>query len=110
MTHEELKGHFEETLEDLKILLLNTKSGEYATKDDIFRNFQQASQILRIPKEKVMLMYSMKHFISIMDIIEDLSLSDVPEKNKITEKFNDMIAYLILMKTSLLEKSINFYT
>jgi len=92
------------TLHQLKILL-DSKGSEYVVEGKSrFHNFERASSLQGVPREQIMLNYSMKHFISILDTVENIR-TDLPDKEVIVEKFNDMIAYLIIIKMSLLNRN-----
>ena len=95
-------NHFNTTLEELENLIVD-KSVEYVVGKNKFHNFDRAAVIQKLSREQIMLNYSMKHFISIIDMIDKLP-QNYPNKEKVVEKFNDLITYLILMKISLINK------
>ena len=104
MTDIEFKDYLGKTFEELESLL-QSKGDEYTLTDsNILHNFDKASVIQNQPREQIILNFSMKHFVSILDMVENI-VTDVPSDSLITEKFNDMIAYLIIMKASLLQKN-----
>lgn len=89
--------------------LLDKKGDEYSIENNVFSNFEKAANIQNLYREEIMFNYSMKHFVSIIDMIQSLrgvkyTKTTLPDKDVINEKFNDMIAYLIIMKSSLLDR------
>ena len=86
-------------LEKIKSVLL-AKGKEYAKGGDRYHNFNTAARVLGTSREKALLGMMMKHYISILDIIDNpCDWSD----EAIDEKIGDMINYLILLEGMLLE-------
>ena len=87
-------------LSKIKSVLL-AKGKEYAKEGDRYHNFNVAARVLGSSREKALLGMMMKHYVSILDIIEKpCSFSD----EMIDEKIGDMINYLILLEGMLLEQ------
>lgn len=91
--------------------VLIKKEEEYASTEDRFHNFKVAARILNCTPENALLGMAMKHFVSVLDIVESLDTPnpklDIP---LIDEKIGDAINYLILLEGMLLqriEKNIN---
>ena len=86
-------------LEKIKSVLL-AKGKEYAKDGDRYHNFNVAARVLGSSREKALLGMMMKHYVSIIDIIDNpCAWSD----EIIDEKIGDMINYLILLEGMLLE-------
>lgn len=103
MRNEEFEQYLNITFKEINNLLI-IKGNEYSPDhNDRFHNFRMGARILGVQKEQVMMMYATKHMASILDIINNVN-NRIPDAEKITEKFNDMISYLIIMKASLLKE------
>lgn len=61
-------------------------------------NFEQGAKITGQIREKVLFGFALKHHISIADMRDDIEKGLIPTKEKVEEKFNDAIIYLILEK------------
>lgn len=104
MDHTEFK---ETTVETLRMVnaLLEQKGREYATDDDRFHNFVVGQEIAKsmfpeIKPSQVAFMFALKHIVSIMDMLKmDVSFTE----ERINEKINDTIVYLILIKAMLIK-------
>ena len=83
----------------IKSVLL-AKGKEYAKEGDRYHNFNVAARVLGSSREKALLGMMMKHYVSILDIIDHpCSFSN----EMVDEKIGDMINYLILLEGMLLE-------
>ena len=88
-----------ERLDKIQSILL-AKGKEYAKEGDRYHNFKVAARVLGTTQEKALLGMMIKHWVSILDIIEEPgNWSD----EVIDEKIGDMINYLILLEGMLLE-------
>ena len=86
-------------LEKIKTILMS-KAKEYAQGTNRYQNFDTAARVMGTTREQALLGMMMKHFVSILDIIEKpCNFSD----GIIDEKIGDMINYLILLEGMLLE-------
>ncbi len=85
--------------------VLSQKEEEYANMEDRFHNFKVAARILNCTPENALLGMAMKHFVSVLDIVESLDTPkpklDIP---LINEKVGDAINYLILLEGMLLQR------
>jgi hypothetical protein len=116
MTYRDFKAIYNETNAIVKDKLFGAKHKEYSTKQDMFINFKQASELLETSPHKVAFYYSTKHFISIMDILKNsfeeindvMVLNDFYSEDHINEKITDMIGYLHLIKGILSENNIRY--
>ncbi len=82
--------------------VLKSKALEYSSNDDRFHNFNVAARVMNTTPEKALLGMMMKHYVSVLDIIES---PDKATGGLIDEKIGDMINYLILLEGLLLEPS-----
>ena len=91
------------TLADLRELLI-VKGKEYRRNDNVYHNFEQGAKIKGITPEKVLDGFLLKHEISISDMTNDLDKGVLPTKEKVEEKFNDNIIYLLIKKAMILNR------
>jgi hypothetical protein len=87
--------------------LLRNKGAEYATLQDRYHNFNIASQMIEkispvTTPAKAAYCFMVKHFVSLVDL---LNADNLTNNKIIDEKIDDIIAYLVLIKGMLLEKS-----
>ena len=80
--------------------VLQSKAKEYAQGPDRYHNFNVAARVLGSSREKALLGMMMKHYVSILDIIDQPGIFS---NEIIDEKIGDMINYLILLEGMLLE-------
>tara|TARA_R110000764_G_scaffold136600_4_gene224498 strand:+ start:1806 stop:2399 length:594 start_codon:yes stop_codon:yes gene_type:complete len=99
--------HFEkvinDTLAEVKELLI-VKGREYRRNDNVYHNFDQGAKIKGITPEKVLDGFLLKHEVSISDMTNDLDKGIMPSKEKVEEKFNDNIIYLLIKKAMILNR------
>ena len=100
-------AHFEkvinDTLSEVKELLI-VKGKEYRRNDNVYHNFDQGAKIKGITPEKVLDGFLLKHEVSIADMTDDLDKGVLPSKEKVEEKFNDNIIYLLIKKSMILNR------
>lgn len=80
------------------------KGKEYQRGDNVFHNFEIASDVSGNSRESVMWMYCLKHFVSFMDILNDCEDENYPSIGHLEEKVGDIINYYILMEASIKER------
>lgn len=86
-------------------LMFNNKSFEYWVGGDPLYNFKRAGEIAREAPEKALLGMWMKHFISVLDMVEKSNATgEGPLLAVMEEKFNDMHNYLFLLEAIFKEK------
>lgn len=99
--------HFEEvvanTLAEVKELLI-VKGKEYRRNYNVYHNFDQGARIKGITPEKVLDGFLLKHEVSIADMTNDIDKGILPSKEKVEEKFNDNIIYLLIKKAMILNR------
>lgn len=98
-----LKSVLKNTLEKITTTL-HKKSIEYVRNKNPMHNFEQGAKITGQIREKVLFGFALKHHISIADMRDDIEKGLIPSKEKVEEKFNDAIIYLILEKASMLNR------
>lgn len=100
MTNKEFNVWLDEKLDDTKRVLSN-KSCEYSTEISRFHNFERAAMSAPKPnatRELAAFNMSLKHFVSIQDIIVDINENKMLSSPLfVAEKFGDMINYLFLI-------------
>ena len=72
------------------------KSKEYATDEDRLANFRQPTSMLGISPAEVCLMYQMKHIASISKIAKETSQGELPTKELLQEKCQDVLNYTLI--------------
>ena len=85
---------------------LSIKGQQYATEIDRFHNFNRAAKILNTTPEKALLGFMMKHFVSVLDILEGIENGKTPDLSMWDEKLGDLDCYLHLLD-GLVMKRIN---
>jgi hypothetical protein len=93
----------EDTLKEISSLLI-VKGKEYRRNNDPFHNFNEGSKSTGEIPEKVLKGFLLKHEISINDMVQDLEQGILPTKEKVNEKFNDNIIYLLIQKAMILHR------
>lgn len=96
---------FDEILErriELIRSVLKSKAKEYAITDRL-HNFNRAARMLEIPRQKALAGMMSKHWVSILDILDNFGKGEPPAIGMIEEKIGDAINYLILLEAMLKE-------
>ena len=91
------------TLIDIRDLLI-TKGKEYRRNGNVYHNFEQAAAMTGMSREKVLDGFLLKHEISINDMTNDLENGILPTRDKVEEKFNDNLIYLLIKKAMILDR------
>lgn len=81
--------------------ILINKAKEYSVNGDRLHNFNVASRIMNQSREKCLIGFMMKHFVSIMDMVDNFEPNNpdtVPTKYLIEEKIGDAVNYLVLLE------------
>lgn len=87
---------------------LNTlalKEQEYSSDVSRFHNFDIAARIINTTPEKALVGMWIKHFVSLLDIVESIE-HIVPSRNLLIEKVTDSINYIILLYGMIEERRI----
>jgi hypothetical protein len=91
------------TLIDIRELLI-TKGIEYRRNGNVYHNFEQGAAMTGTSREKVLDGFLLKHEISINDMTNDLESGILPTREKVEEKFNDNLIYLLIKKAMILDR------
>ena len=94
------------TLEQIKDLLI-VKCKEYRRKNNPYHNFEVGAEKTGKTRIEILRGFSLKHSISIDDIIEDFENGTPPNVEKVNEKYNDLITYLLIEKSMMIEYCLN---
>lgn len=107
MNYTETSKNFDEvinkTLNDLKELL-TVKGKEYRRNGNPFHNFDTGAQMTGDTREKVLYGFLLKHLISVNDMRNDLNEGNLPTKEKVEEKYNDILVYFLIEKASMIDR------
>lgn len=87
---------------------LSKKGLEYSTETDKMHNFNQGAAFTGKIREEVLLGFALKHWISIMDIIENLKQNKLPTRELLDEKIGDWVNYMCLLEVSIVDKINNY--
>lgn len=80
------------------------KGKEYRRNNNPFHNFEKGVEITGRTREDVIWGFALKHFISIQDIKNDISLGRLPSIEVVDEKYGDLLNYLLIEKASIIDK------
>jgi hypothetical protein len=86
------------------VATLLVKAKEYRRNDDAMHNFDKAAQLGNTTREKALWGFALKHYVSFMDILDDMDKGHLPTESHIDEKIGDLINYLILCEASIKDK------
>ena len=103
MTEKRFEEIVDITLNQLKETLI-IKGKEYRRNNDPFHNFNQGARKTGLTRENVLDGFLLKHEISIEDMTNDLDEGILPSLDKVEEKFNDNLIYLLIKKASIIDK------
>lgn len=105
MNEEEFTSILEETLLSTSEVL-GIKAKEYVRNGDRLHNFNRGEAITGMIREKVLWNgFALKHYVSILDILDDVEKGQYPTEALVNEKVGDLINYLILLKACLIQKA-----
>ncbi len=94
------------TLESIKDLLI-VKGKEYRRKNNPYHNFEVGAEKTGKTRIEILRGFALKHSISIDDMIEDFDNGTPPNVEKVNEKYNDLITYLLIEKSMMIEYCLN---
>ena len=80
------------------------KGKEYRRNSDPLHNFNMAAQLGNVTREKALWGFALKHYVSFMDILNDIENGVLPKEEVIDEKIGDLINYLILCEASIKDR------
>jgi hypothetical protein len=106
MTEEEFDLVVDFRIEEIKETL-QIKGKEYKRNNDPLHNFEVAARLGNTTREKALWGFALKHYVSFMDMLDDIEKGTLPKTEKVDEKLGDLINYLILCEASIKDKIIN---
>lgn len=80
------------------------KGKEYRRNNDPLHNFRVAAKVNNTTEEKALWGFAVKHYVSLLDILNDIEKGILPKEKAVDEKIGDLINYLILCEASIKEK------
>jgi hypothetical protein len=80
------------------------KSVEYQRNEDPLHNFNRAAVLGNTIREKALWGFALKHYVSFLDMLDDVEQGKLPTLEAIDEKIGDLINYLILCEASLKDR------
>lgn len=83
------------------------KGKEYRRNHDPLHNFRVAAKVGNTTEEKALWGFAVKHYVSFLDILNDIERGLLPTEETVDEKIGDLINYLILVEASIKEKITN---
>jgi hypothetical protein len=83
---------------------LVVKGREYRRNNDPLHNFNVAAQVSNTTREKALWGFAVKHYVSFLDIMDDIEKGLLPREEVVDEKIGDLINYLILCEASIKDK------
>ena len=83
---------------------LSSKAKEYATDNDKLHNFNVGARLTGQTRERVLWGFALKHYISFLDILDNLDKGKLPTEAMVDEKIGDLINYLVLVEASLKDR------
>lgn len=83
---------------------LSSKAEEYATDNDKLHNFNVGARLTGQTRERVLWGFALKHYISFLDILDNLDKRKLPTEAIVDEKIGDLINYLVLVEASLKDR------
>jgi hypothetical protein len=102
MNQDEFKVVVQHCMAIIETVLME-KSEDYSRGGDKLHNFKRAARVGETTPARALLGMKLKHDVSILDILDDLDIGELPTVEKLDEKFGDAINYLILLKAVVLE-------
>jgi hypothetical protein len=106
MTEEEFNALVDRRLDLIREVLI-TKGKEYRRNSDPLHNFNVASRLSNTTREKALWGFALKHYVSFLDMLDDIEKNKLPKKEYVEEKIGDLINYLVLCEASIKDRMIN---
>jgi hypothetical protein len=98
---------FDSIVHDRTVMIkrtLSVKAKEYRRNNDPLHNFRVAAKVGNTTEEKALWGFATKHYVSFLDILNDIEQGKLPTFEYVDEKIGDLINYLILCEASMKEK------
>ena len=80
------------------------KGKEYRRNNDPLHNFRVAAKVNNTTEEKALWGFAVKHYVSFLDILNDIEKGIIPSEEHVNEKIGDLVNYLILTEACIKEK------
>jgi hypothetical protein len=106
MTEAQFEDLVSQRLAKIQITLVK-KGKEYRRNNDPLHNFRVAAKVNNTTEEKALWGFAVKHYVSFLDILNDIERGLLPKEEVVDEKIGDLINYLILCEASIKEKISN---
>ena len=103
MTKEVFNGIVQNRLDKIQSTLIS-KGKEYQRNADVLHNFEKAAKMGNTTREKALWGFALKHYVSFMDILDDLEKGEPVHLDLVEEKIGDLINYLILAEASIKDR------
>lgn len=103
MTEVQFEDLVSQRLAKIQITLVK-KGKEYRRNNDPLHNFRVAAKVQNTTEEKALWGFAVKHYVSFLDILNDIERGLLPKEEVVDEKIGDLINYLILCEASIKEK------
>lgn len=101
---------FDALVHDRTVMIKRTlveKGKEYRRNNDPLHNFRVAAKVGNTTEEKALWGFATKHYVSFLDMLNDIEQGKLPAEAYVDEKIGDLINYLILCEASIKEKISN---
>lgn len=93
----------EHRLQQTKEVML-VKGKEYRRNGNVYHNFDRAAAMLGQTRERALIGMAVKHFVSLLDIVDDLDEGKIPTQAMLDEKCGDAVNYLLLLEGAIKER------
>lgn len=103
MSEQEFDNLVEQRIEKIQQTLV-VKGKEYRRNNNPLHNFEVAAKMGNTTREKALWGFALKHYVSLIDMMEDISKGKLPKEEVIDEKIGDLINYLILAEASMKDR------
>lgn len=103
MSEKEFDYLVEKRLEQIKLTLVE-KGKEYRRNNNPLHNFDRAAEVSGATREKALWGFATKHYVSFLDMLDDIEKGKLPSAALVNEKIGDLINYLILVEASIKDK------
>jgi hypothetical protein len=103
MTEQDFDILVQQRMQKIQSTLIE-KGKEYRRGKDPLHNFNVAARLGNTTREKALWGFALKHYVSFMDMINDVENGTLVKEEHIDEKIGDLINYLILAEASLKDR------
>jgi len=99
MTKQEFDILVQQRVQKIQQTLIE-KGKEYQRNEDPLHNFNVAAKLGNTTREKALWGFALKHYVSFIDMMNDVENGTLVKEERIDEKIGDLINYLILCEAS----------